>query len=274
MSTDDRHSLCYDTAPLEQPLAILGGPELELEVSADRPVAMVAARLEHVHPEGWSALVCRGGLNLTHRDSHEHPAPLEPGRRYRVRVPLVSTGTEIPAGHVLRLAVAGAHWPIMWPPPAPATVTVYGGRLLLPAPDAAAELPVPPLPAPEPTPVPGPVRWLDGPPHRWTQTRDHGAGRTENRCTGGWEAVWEGGRSYGSDDTRCVIDDHDPLSCRVVTETVAECEHPGVRARCEGRLEQWCDAESIHIAISQRVTRDGEPFFERDWRQSFPRDLY
>ena len=79
MATDDHRSLCFDLGPLEQPLEILGEPVLELDVSADRPVALVAARLEHVHPDGFSALVCRGGLNLTHRDSHEQPTPLEPG---------------------------------------------------------------------------------------------------------------------------------------------------------------------------------------------------
>ncbi len=180
-----------------------------------------------------------------------------------MRVPLVSTGTVIPAGHVLRLALAGAHWPMMWPSPEPATLTVHGGRLVLPAPDPAAEVAVPALPAPRAEPAPNPVRSLEGPPHAWTQTRDHGAGRTENRCTGGWETVWDGGRSYGCNDTRCLIDDRDPLSCRVVTENVAECEHPGVRARCEGRLEQWCDRGRDPHRDQPARDRDGEPFFER-----------
>ena len=152
-------------------------------------------------------------------------------------------------------------------------MTVYGGRLVLPAPDPAAEVAVPALPEPGPR-APNPVRSLDGPPQGWTTSRDHGARRTEHRSTGGWESVWEGGRTYGAHDTRCLIDDDDPASCRVITENVAECEHPGVHARCEGRLEQWCDRDAIHIAIRQRVVRDGEPFFERDWRASFPRDLF
>ena len=117
------------------------------------------------------------------------------------------------------------------------------------------------------------MRSLDGPAEAWTQTRDHSAQTTENRFTHGWEKVWDGGRTYGAGDTRCLIADDDPASCRVVTENVAECEHPGVHARCEGRLEQWCDRDRIHLEISQRVFRDGEPFFERTWRESVPRDL-
>jgi hypothetical protein len=149
---------------------------------------------------------------------------------------------------------------------------VHGGRLVLPAPDPQAEVAAPALPAVTEQAA-SPVRSLEGPAEAWTQTRDHSARRTENRFTHGWEKVWDGGRSYGSGDTRCLIDDDDPASCRVVTENVAECEHPSVHARCEAQLEQWCDRDRIHVAITQRVFRDGEPFFERTWRESFARDL-
>ena len=37
-------------------------------------------RLCDVAPDGASTLVTRGSLNLTHRDSHEHPRPLDAGR--------------------------------------------------------------------------------------------------------------------------------------------------------------------------------------------------
>ena len=59
-----------------------------LRVSADRPCALVSARLEDVSPTGESLLVSWGLLNLTHRDSHERPAPLEPGREYDVTLQL------------------------------------------------------------------------------------------------------------------------------------------------------------------------------------------
>ncbi len=144
MATDDHRSLCFDLGPLEQPLEILGEPVLELDVSADRPVALVAARLEHVHPDGFSALVCRGGLNLTHRDSHEQPTPLEPGAAVPgAGAAGVDRHGDPGRSHALRLALAGAHWPIMWPSPEPVTVTVHGGRLVLPAPDPHAEVAAP-----------------------------------------------------------------------------------------------------------------------------------
>ena len=39
---------------------------------------MIAARLEDVAPDGSSTLVTYGLLNLTHRDSHEHPRRWSP----------------------------------------------------------------------------------------------------------------------------------------------------------------------------------------------------
>ena len=45
-------------------------------VAADQPVAKLALRLCEVTPEGKSWLVTYGLLNLTHRESHEQPAPL------------------------------------------------------------------------------------------------------------------------------------------------------------------------------------------------------
>jgi len=131
---DDAGSLVFDSAPLAAPLAILGAPVLTLEVAADRPVAMVAARLLDVAPDGSSARVTYGLLNLTHRDGHAAPKPVEPGRRMTVRVALGDVAHRFPAGHRIRVALSSAYWPIAWPTPEPVTLTVFAGssRLALP----------------------------------------------------------------------------------------------------------------------------------------------
>ena len=61
-------------------------------------VALVAARLSDVAPDGAATRVSYGLLNLTHRESHEHPTALEPGRRYRVRLQLNDLAQAFPAG--------------------------------------------------------------------------------------------------------------------------------------------------------------------------------
>ena len=121
---DDGRSVCFDSEPLAQRLEIFGAPVVTLELSADKPSAMIAARLEDVAPDGASTLVTYGLLNLTHRDGHEHPQALEPGRKYRVEIVLNDIAQAFPAGHRIRLALATSHWPIAWPSPEMAALSV------------------------------------------------------------------------------------------------------------------------------------------------------
>ena len=95
---EDGLSLCFTSAPLEEQLELLGFPEAVLTLAADRPRALVCVRLCDVAPDGASTLVTRGLLNLTHRDGHEQPAPLDPGERYTVRVRLNAIGHAFRAG--------------------------------------------------------------------------------------------------------------------------------------------------------------------------------
>jgi predicted acyl esterase len=88
---EDGGALVFETESLDAPVEILGQPELELEVPATTPVAMLAARLSDVAPNGEATRVTYGLLNLTHRDGSEHPQPLEPGKRYRIRIQLNGT---------------------------------------------------------------------------------------------------------------------------------------------------------------------------------------
>jgi hypothetical protein len=132
---EDGLSLTFTSAPLAEPMEILGFPVVTLAVSADRPNALLAVRLCDVSPTGASALVTRGMLNLTHRESHENPTPLEPGRRYTVTMQLNAIGYVLPAGHRWRVAVSPTYWPWAWPSPQPVTLSVYTGpgcRLALP----------------------------------------------------------------------------------------------------------------------------------------------
>jgi uncharacterized protein len=134
---EDGNSLCFDGPALSENLEILGAPVAELELAADKPVAMVAVRLCDLHPDGTSERVSYGLLNLTHRESHEHPASLEPGRRTRVRVQLNDIAHSFKPGHRIRLAVSTSYWPIAFPMPEPVLLTLFTGASTL-------ELPVRP----------------------------------------------------------------------------------------------------------------------------------
>ncbi|MEA2779575.1 MAG: uncharacterized protein QOK29_1119 [Rhodospirillaceae bacterium] len=129
---DDAGSLCFDSAVLDQPLQILGGARLVLELASDRPEAFIAVRLSDVAPEGGSARITYGLLNLQHRTGHDRAVTLTPGERYRVEVRLKDVAYELPAGHRLRVALSSAYWPLVMPAPQPATLTVDRGTLCLP----------------------------------------------------------------------------------------------------------------------------------------------
>jgi hypothetical protein len=146
---DDAGSLVFETAPLERRLELLGAPVVELELTADRPVAMVAVRLNDIAPDGAATRATYGLLNLTHRTSHEFPEPVNPGERMRVRIQLNDIGQALLPGHKLRIAISTSYWPIAWPAPEPVALTVYAGASFLDLPvrdPDPADAAVPPLP--------------------------------------------------------------------------------------------------------------------------------
>ena len=124
---EDGRSLSFTSRPLSNRLEILGSPELTVRLAVDRARALVAVRLCDVAPDGSSLLVTRGLLNLTHRESHEHPEPLEPGRRYDVRVSLKVSAHVFAPGHRLRVALSPTYWPWAWPSPEEVTLEVFTG---------------------------------------------------------------------------------------------------------------------------------------------------
>jgi putative CocE/NonD family hydrolase len=131
---EDGGSLVFDTDELTERCEILGSAVVRLEVSADKPVAMIAARLSDVFPDGRATRVTYGLLNLTHRNGHELPEPLEPGKRYQVAIELNAVAQAFPPGHRIRLSLSTSYWPLAWPPPEPAMLTIYTGAssLILP----------------------------------------------------------------------------------------------------------------------------------------------
>ena len=117
----------YTSDALDEPLEILGMPELVAEISADMPVATVVVRLSDVAPDGLSVQVTAGILNLTHRRSHAVPEPLTPGITETVRVPLRAAGYRFAAGHRVRVSVASACWPVVWPSPYIGSIAIHHG---------------------------------------------------------------------------------------------------------------------------------------------------
>lgn len=129
---DDALSLCFDSAPVAQDTDILGAPEVTLRLASDRARAQVAVRLCDVAPDGKSALICHGFLNLRHRSGHEVPVDMPVGEMVDAKVVLDQCGYRLLAGHKLRVALSTSYWPFVWPEAKPVTLTVEAGALHLP----------------------------------------------------------------------------------------------------------------------------------------------
>jgi putative CocE/NonD family hydrolase len=117
-------SLTFDTEPLPETLEFFGAAIAHLDIAADKPDALVAVTLSEVLPDGAVTRLSYGILNLTHRDSHENPGKLEPGKRYQVQVKLNDCAQSLSPGSRLRLAISSSYWPIVWPSPEAATLSV------------------------------------------------------------------------------------------------------------------------------------------------------
>ncbi len=176
---DDGSSACFDSLPLAADLTLLGGTEVEVLIEVDRPEAQIAVRLNDVSPDGVSRRITYGLANLALGEDRTSRRRLAPGQLFARRLKLNDVGYRVPRGHRLRLAISTGYWPLAWPSPERATVTIHRGTLVLPArDDAAPRGPVPDLgTAREPAPMATEILVK---PERGRQrvTRDVGAGIT------------------------------------------------------------------------------------------------
>ena len=212
-------------------------------------------RLCDVHPCGESLRVSYGVLNLTHRDCHETPAPLVPGRRYQVRVQLNDAGAVLPAGHKVRLALSTSYWPMVWPSPEQATLTVLGGTLDLPArPPQATDALLSPLPDPE-----------SAPPEKPAIIR-----RDEMRIERIDRIGLELGREHRS---RFHVEDDDPLSAVAEVRQTETMSRDAWQIRVETRIRLSCTRDAFLLQGSLCAWERANEACRREWDRAIPRDF-
>jgi len=277
-AADDGYSLLFDSAPLAEGFEVLGAPVVELELAVDRPVALVAARLCDVDAAGVSSRVTYGVLNLTHRDSHETPTPLEPGRRYRVRLQMNDIAHDFAAGHRVRLALSTSYWPIVWPAPAPVMLTVFTGAsvlLLAERPARAEDAALRPFGEPEGGPEPAMTTLAEGKGSSFWHY-DMGADRAEmaGDYSSGLERFDAIGMAVGmAVRERFAIGGNDPLSAIADLAWTIRRERGDWRARVEARIEMSGTADAFRIRQWLTAFEGETQLFERQWDSAIPRDL-
>jgi uncharacterized protein len=277
-SPDDAQSLVFESRPLVSDLEVVGNPMLKVRVSADAVCAKIAVRLMEVTPEGRSWMVGSGLLNLTHRESHEHPEPLEPGRRYDVDVPLSFTSQRFKSGCRLRVALSENLWPLAWPSPriATLTVTTCRSKLILPV-----RSPKPIEDAPRVAIVRNVV--ADG---EIINARGAVQVSRERLNSQGWASVKKvfAPLTTSSPDTATHITRGwtraeltmkvgDPNSCRWSGEFATRLYRGTWDTTVVAGFEVTSTAEKFIVKESVRATEAEEVVFERQWEHAIDRDL-
>ena len=281
---DDGKSLCFDTDPVDEDFEILGAPVVELDVEVDQPVAYVIVRLNDVAPDGASSRVTFGMLNLCQRNSREHPKPLEPGQRYRVRVQLNDVAYRFAAGHTIRLAVSTSYWPMIWPAPNPVHLKLHTGTstLDLPVrPERPEDAELRPFEPPERGPQMEPESLQTG---EFRRAVERNLINNETR----YQVYNEGGDFGGA--SLAYLEDIDLTVGYSVGKYYRTHEYDASNA--EARITQFCvlergdwstqiecvcilsaDAERFRLQATLIAHEGDELFCSREWDESIPRRL-
>jgi hypothetical protein len=265
---DEAYSLVYDW-PVEAETEIMGHPRVELTVTSSAPVAFVSAKLCDVAPDGTSALVTRGILNLTHRASHEHPEPLPVGQPVEVALELDATAYVFEPGHRIRLDLAPSDFPSSWPPPLPGTLDIdpAASALVLPGLDGppTASPPVFAPGAPEGK-SPERVRWEI---HEDVLARERAVEIDHGGVRGRVGETETSDRYHGEIRVRW----NDPGHCMATAGAELELVWPEATVRAESRTVLRSDPETWHVTIELDVFEGDQRIAERRWERRIPRDL-
>ena len=269
---DDAKSLCYTSGPMETDVDIIGAPTVTITFQSDQPQAQIAVRLNHIHADGAATRITYGVMNLTHLAGHDQVRELEPGKTYQVDVALDHIAYRLPQGDRLRVSVSTSYWPLLWPMPHAATLTVTQGTLHLPI-SQHGENAERVFPDPDATPA-------------WQTQTLRPANNERRRETDLKTGIT---RLEIIDDFGCVQDaDHgliiegvarewwdihpdDPLSARGKSHWTERRARGDWDTRTETYATMWADQTHFHISARLEAYENDRLIFEKDIADSVPR---
>ncbi len=259
---DDARSLTWDSAPPTEP--IVGYPRAKLRLVSSEPLASLSVKLCDVFPDGTSALVSRGTVDLAYRNSvHGDAQPLEPGVPVEVELDLDACAYAWTPGNQLRVSIAGADWPNTIAPPAPVTLTVLDGSL---------ELPV--LTGEHPAPV-----FTPGAEHSTESAEGIGWEIRHDVLTRRVSAITRSDSSYETPyDGQArelyvgeVSVDTRTFDQAAHADTLYELGWPGIEITLHTVMDVDVRAEGYDVTIETIATRDGAEISRRNWHEMIRR---
>ena len=192
------------------------------------------------------------------------PVPVEAGREVKVRFPMLASSAVIESGWSLRLSLAGADFPVVWPPGERFALTVDPTRslLILPA--------VPPRslernldwPESEPPPEPNVIEVDDD--RDWSVSREGDTTIYRREISSTEEQPDRDRLTYRSRQEWTVsVEDDDPASTRVWSVNEIHLDRPGWSVATIGTLEMAGDADALRLHIELEAFHEGKAIWQR-----------
>ncbi|MGF1450694.1 MAG: peptidase S15, partial [Opitutales bacterium] len=180
-------------------------------------------------------------------------------------------------GHQIRLAVSTTLWPLAWPPPCPAALTIHGQASHLELPTRPTTGENAEVAFDEPVAARGlPMQTLRPPDAKWQVFRDlgseasalevlkdHGETLREDIDLAFSNRVKESYRFQGDDF----------LSARGETEIHREWSREGWHCEIKGRTRMTCDEAKFYIYAELDAFLNRERMFSKTWKESIPRNF-
>jgi uncharacterized protein len=273
---DEALCITYTTDPLEQNVHVLGRPRALLHVESTAAVIGFCVSIADVSPDGESHLVAKGMLNATRRLSLADPTPLEPGEVATLQIPIDATAWRFDAGHRIRVTIASADFPNVWPTPDPARNQIHRG----PAYPSHVVLPVAPASGSADPPELAPASrrmaaFSSSPrPPTWEIAVDSFTGSTTVRAEFSTEsrideqtAVMEEFLMIAS------VDPRKPAAASAHGRHHTRLVRPNNVTEALSMVAIHGSTNHFHVTISLEVTVNGARYFTRRWTESVPRQL-
>ena len=210
------------------------------------------------------------------RRSHSKPSNLKAGKFYDVSVELNELAQIVPTGHRLRVAVSTSYWPMLWPSPQAATLTVDAAASSLELPVLARESGLEQVEF-EPVSQASPLKLtveregaetrelvtdIESQRTSFVVTRDDGNYRIDDIGTN---------MAYTKEKIFSVIRD-DPLSAESSVACTMHYRRDDWDAKVETETFLHSDLKYFYLTATVRAFEKGKRFFEREFEHRVKRD--
>ncbi len=273
----DAFSLVYDSAPLDEDLAILGRPRALLQASAAAPLANWFVRLSDVATDGAVTQITGAGINGAQRESMTEPRDLEPGKTYALDISMHLTSWIFPKGHRIRVAISNSLWPMILPTPYSMTTSLelggnHGSQLMLPVVPQHSP-PITPFQPPQPYDQRTDMRsqgvLLPG---QWSVSHELKERKTTAYWHGKSEEWYPWGKETDYESLTYTADDNHPETCSTQGEAKTVFELKGRVLTWQGHLSLTTDQKNFYYTYTREVLKDGQMVKSKTWQETIARD--